>query len=169
MYYLSHLEDFIKDFYTKLEINSPQQLQFQEISRKLRIRVYYWPKTSQALFLDGYAYIFLYDQQNDQQLWQDFNHELGHVLFHVGNQFNMSEKFREYQEFKANQFMYHACVPSFMLNQLKIKDNTYETIEMIQELFCVEANFAKKRLEQYLNNLYFQSVIHNRQLTANRS
>lgn len=157
MYYTSHLEDFIKEFYTKLGIFSPQQLQFKEIANKLGISVYFWSNPSQALFLKDLAYIFLNDHQSNQQMWQDFNHELGHVLLHTGNQSKMIDKFREYQEYKANLFMYHACIPSFMLDELSILDYTYETIDLIRELFCVEKSFAIKRLEQYLNNRFYYS------------
>ncbi|MCS1383525.1 hypothetical protein NXZ75_15050, partial [Lysinibacillus sphaericus] len=54
--------------------------------------------------------------------------------------------FREYQEYKANNFMYHACVPSFMLDELEPSDLT---VENVQRLFNVEYDFAFKRLEQY--------------------
>lgn len=37
---MSHLEEFIKDFYTKIGIVSPQQLHFQEVAYKLGISVY---------------------------------------------------------------------------------------------------------------------------------
>lgn len=159
MYYLSHFEDYIKRLYTSMGVYFPQQLQFLEISKKLGIQVYYWARSSQALFHREYAYIFLNEEQSEQRIWQDFCHELGHVLLHVGNQHLMTKSFITYQEQKANNFMYHACVPSFMLHNLKISDYTYETIEMVKELFCVEESFAKKRLQQYLNNLFAQKMI----------
>ncbi|MEQ6048477.1 ImmA/IrrE family metallo-endopeptidase [Lysinibacillus capsici] len=66
-----------------------------------------------------HTYIFLNNQLTICQSWQDFGHELGHVLLHMGNQQRMYPLFREYQEYKANNFMYHACVPSFMLDELE--------------------------------------------------
>lgn len=156
---MSHLEEFIKDFYTKIGIVSPQQLHFQEVAYKLGISVYYWPNPSQALFMKNIAYIFLNEHLNEQQKWQDFNHELAHVLLHAGNQNNITESFRKYQEHKANHFMYHACVPTFMLDTLNIQDYTYNTILMVQNLFNVEHDFATKRLEQYINNKFYYSKI----------
>lgn len=93
------------------------------------------------------VYIFLNDFLLKEQQWQDFCHELAHVLLHTGHQGRMSPLFREYQENKANHFMYHACVPSFMLDEIEPNNLT---IEYVQEQFNVEYDFALKRLEQYL-------------------
>lgn len=98
------------------------------------------------------------EQLSEQQKWQDFNHELAHVLFHIGNQRKMTESFRLYQEYKANQFMYHACIPTFMLDDLKINDYTYKTVLKVQHLFNVEFHFALKRLEQYIHKKYYSKI-----------
>lgn len=103
---------------------------------------------SQALFLKDQAYIFINEKQTNQQKWQDFCHELAHVLLHRGHQGRMSPLFREYQENKANNFMYHACVPSFMLDEI---EPCNFNVEYVQQQFNVEYDFAFKRLEQYFN------------------
>lgn len=142
----SHLEDFIKEFYFKMNITTPPLLDFREIAKNLGIKVFYWSETSQALYANYLPYIFLDESLTQQQQWQDFCHELAHVLLHTGDQFYMYPLFREYQEYKANNFMYHACVPSFMLEEL---EPTELTVENVQWLFNVEYDFAFKRLEQY--------------------
>lgn len=152
MNYTTHTEDFIREFYTQMGILTPQQLNFQTIAIQLEIRLYYWPDKSQALFLKNHAYIFLNEKLKDQQQWQDFCHELAHVLLHSGHQGRMSPLFREYQENKANNFMYHACVPSFMLDELEQSDASAFTVQHVQQLFNVEYDFAVKRLEQYISN-----------------
>ena len=96
--------------------------------------------------------IFLDSRISAQGQWQDFCHELGHLLLHVGDQINMPPLFRQYQEFKANNFMYHACVPTFMLDSLSIKNMTTYNIHKIQTLFNVEYEFAQQRLNQYIVN-----------------
>lgn len=146
MNYTTYIEDFIRDFYRKIGILKPYQLDFQEITMYLDIQLFYWPENSQALFFREVAYIFLNEHLTQQQKWQEFCHELGHVLLHTGNQQRMYPLFREYQEYKANNFMYHACVPSFMLDEL---EPTELTVENVQRLFNVEYDFAFKRLEQY--------------------
>lgn len=154
MYY-SYLEDFIKDFFSTMGIISPSLLNFQVIANNLGIKVFYWPDSSQALFTKEQPFIFLNESLNPQQQWQEFCHELAHVLLHTGDQFYMSPLFREYQENKANNFMYHACMPTFMLEELQLVDCTPQTVMKLQELFNVEYNFALKRLKQYYNKQIF--------------
>jgi len=148
MNYTTHTEDFIEELYARMDILTPQQLKFKNISLHFGIHLFYWADKSQALFLKNQVYILLNEQLSDQQQWQDFCHELGHVLLHTGHQGRMSPLFREYQENKANHFMYHACVPSFMLNDI---DPSNLTVEYVQQNFNVEYDFAFKRLEQYFS------------------
>ncbi|HLR80429.1 MAG TPA: ImmA/IrrE family metallo-endopeptidase, partial [Bacillota bacterium] len=79
-----------------------------------------------------------------QKQWQDFGHELGHVLCHAGHQLKMNHMFLKYQEWKANNFMYHFCVPTFMLYQLKEVN-----VHNVMDLFNVEHEFACKRLASF--------------------
>ncbi|MER2040083.1 MAG: ImmA/IrrE family metallo-endopeptidase, partial [Solibacillus sp.] len=116
----THTEDYIKTLYLKLDIKKPQELKFQSIAEQLGIHVFYWPDASQALFTGSKAFILLNEKLTPQQQWEEFCHELSHVLFHVGNQSKIPTRFIEYQEAKANIFMYHAAIPTFMLDQLHI-------------------------------------------------
>lgn len=152
MVYTTHTEDFVQAFYQRIGITEPQQLDFRVIAEQIGLHVYYWPHASQALFLKGHAYIFLNENLTPQQQWQDFCHELAHVLLHVGNQLHLPKSFVEYQEHKANNFMYHACVPSFMLRDMQLPYDTKTAVWEVQEAFGVERAFAEKRLQQYTNN-----------------
>jgi len=151
----SHLEDFIKEFYFKMNITTPPLLDFRKIAKNLGIKVFYWSETSQALYANDLPYIFLDESLTQQQQWQDFCHELAHVLLHTGDQFYMYPLFREYQEYKANNFMYHACMPTFMLDEIQLYDYLPQTVVKLQELFNVEYEFALKRLTQYLNKRFY--------------
>jgi len=148
----SYLEDFIKDFFTQMGILSASLLDFREIAKNLGVKVFFWSDFSQALFANERPFIFLNESLSQQQQCQEFCHELAHVLLHTGDQFYMSPLFREYQEHKANNFMYQACMPTFMLDELQLDDSTPQTVMKLQELFNVEYKFALKRLTQYLNN-----------------
>lgn len=75
MYNSSHIEDFVKELYTRIDIFEPLQLNFKIISSKLGIRIFYWNEPSQALFLNNYSYIFLNAHLTEQAMWQDFCHE----------------------------------------------------------------------------------------------
>ncbi|MFE3576861.1 ImmA/IrrE family metallo-endopeptidase [Lysinibacillus sp. NPDC059133] len=152
MSYTTYTENLIKELYNRMGILTPQNLDFQTIAMQLQIQVFYWPDNSQALFLKERAYIFLNELLTKQQQWQDFCHELAHVILHIGYQGRMSPLFRDYQENKANNFMYHACIPSFMLDKLEQSVDNALTIQHVQQLFNVEYDFAVKRLEQYIGN-----------------
>lgn len=157
----TYTEDFIKEMYKKIGIESPQQLGFQKIADALGVKVYFWKNPSQALFIGSQAFIALNENLNESQQWQEFCHELSHVLQqngHQGYRGKMPRCWIEYQENKANNFMYHACIPSFMLDILNINDHSFHTVILIQKMFNVEYEFALRRLTQYLNNkklLYF--------------
>lgn len=60
--------------------------------------------------------------------------------------------FRLYQEWKAISFPLHVCIPTFMLERLKLTGDEYKDVWIIQEKFHVEREFAQKSL-QHLNNL----------------
>ena len=88
-----------------------------------------------------------------QQQWQDFGHELSHALLHVGNQVSVPLPFKLYQEWKAANFAFHVCIPTFMLLEMDLPAEERLAIYEIQKSFKVEREFAHKRLEQYLANL----------------
>ncbi|WP_346234548.1 ImmA/IrrE family metallo-endopeptidase [Lysinibacillus telephonicus] len=160
MRYTNHMEDFIKEMYTRINILVPEQLQISIIAKSLRVNVLYWNEGSRALFLRGNPYIFLNNRLTKQQQWQDFCHELAHVLMHCGHQNRLPPLFIEYQELKANSFMYHACIPTFMLNELAINDYFYSTVLRVSKLFQVEYEIALKRLTQYMQNKRFIQYSH---------
>ncbi|MEK4760808.1 ImmA/IrrE family metallo-endopeptidase [Viridibacillus sp. FSL E2-0187] len=152
-YCYSHLEDFVKSFYSRLHIYQPTDLNMFQIAKELRIKVFFWPNGSQALFFEQTGYIFLNNELSPQQQWQDFTHELCHVLLHSGDQMHLHPLFVEYQEHKAKNFAMHAAIPTFMLDELYRIHKYRLSVWMIQEMFNVEENFAKKRLIQYAEKL----------------
>lgn len=91
-----------------------------------------------------YNNIIFLNKSNKKREWQEFGHEICHYLRHSGNQTKMDPLFIELQEYQADSFAYHFCIPTFMLENLYYY-NTYN----IMQLFNVEHQFAKKRLEMY--------------------
>ena len=88
MNYTTHTEDFVKELYLKIDITKPYQLNYKTIANALGIRVFPAPYDgpSQALFVKNTPFIFLNRKLTPPQMWQDFCHELNHVLQHSGNQ-----------------------------------------------------------------------------------
>lgn len=134
----THLEDYVINIYKIVGISKPYELDMRTIAKRLGIKLVYWKST----FRIGNEIVLL--SGTKQSEWQRFGHELCHYLIHYGHQLNMHYLFRELQEYQADHFAYHFCVPTFMLEQLQ-NFNIYD----VMDLFNVEFEFALKRLEIY--------------------
>ncbi|MGE7984886.1 ImmA/IrrE family metallo-endopeptidase [Lysinibacillus fusiformis] len=149
----THLEDYIRDLFTSIGVTKPNQLDPRIIGPKLGFTVIYLPIDSVS-----YDNIIIIDSRlSEQEQWQEFCHELGHVISHSGNQTKTHPLFREYQEWKANNFALHASVPTFMLNKIKLPIDEERAIIKICLLFNVEYDFAERRLNHYINNHFFKN------------
>lgn len=144
-------EEYVNNMYRAIGIHHPHQLNLEEVAARNGIAIYYLPSDSlhigQAILID--------ERLSEAEQWQAFGHELCHALWHFGNQLTMPMPYQVYQEAKANNFAQYACIPTFMLQNLNMPAHEREAIWMIQETFGVERDFAKKRLDQYLRNLYY--------------
>lgn len=145
----THLEQYIYELYRNMNIVRPEQLDMRSIAKKLKINIYY------GNFNMRYGNNIILAKTTKQQQWVKFAHETGHYLRHCGHQLDMNPLFFELQEYQANHFAYHFCVPTFMLDQLK-----GVTVYDIMNLFNVEYEFALRRLEMHQNKYFERSVIH---------
>lgn len=152
-YLMTSIEEKIKSLYHSLGIHTPSKLDLFTISRKLNIPVYIGNWDSKVIKYRGKYRIVLNGHSSRQQQWEDFGHELCHVLNHVGNQLSMSPLFRELQEYQANNFMYHFCVPTFMLLEMEFPSYRNEAIKLVSDTFHVTLPFAQKRLELFENRV----------------
>ena len=149
MLYYTHLEDYIKKIYTSIGINKPEQLKRYSIASELGITLYTFNGASEGVYSNGRQYIFLNRNLTSEEQWQEFGHELCHVLRHAGNQKKMSRLFIEYQEWQADNFALHFCVPTFMLRAMSLPRDRKQAIWEIQMAFNVTYEFAKIRLEKF--------------------
>lgn len=153
---LSLLEEKVFSIYHSLNILKPSHIYhlnlIEDVSNMLNIKVYYFDESSEANNMGGIYRIFLNKNQSKQAIWQDFAHELAHILGHEGYQWSMHKPFREYQEWQAKQFAFHFCIPTFMLNHLEFPQLRCEAVGLIATLFNVEHTFADARLEKWLLN-----------------
>lgn len=154
MYRNSHLEDYIQQLHKDLSIDQPEQLNKYVIADQLNVGVYLTSNTSEAFYWQDRYYIFIDRSLNRRQRWQDFGHELCHVLRHSGHQGHMTPPFRELQEWQADNFMYNFCIPTFMLQRIRLPPDLNSAAYTIAEIFNVEVDFAKRRLERYQQKLY---------------
>jgi Zn-dependent peptidase ImmA (M78 family) len=82
---------------------------------------------------------------------EQFLHELGHVLRHYGDQTNMPQSLREYQEWDANLFAMYAAVPFHMVDFSRP-----HTVHSIMEEFNVTRALALKRIEDIRQKTYWE-------------
>ncbi|WP_249871575.1 ImmA/IrrE family metallo-endopeptidase [Oceanobacillus saliphilus] len=137
MYY-THVEEYVHDLYKGMHIREPHQLEIPRIANKLEINIQYASVNMRIMDV-----IFL-KRSSKQREWQAFGHEVCHYLRHSGNQLSMFYMFRDLQEWQADSFAYHFCIPTFMLQEIK-----HVTVYEVMSKFNVEYKFAINRLEMY--------------------
>lgn len=148
-YYTTQLEDYTKNLYQSLSIFVPEQMNMMKIAQKLNIWLYFAPIGSCAIEHNGLTSIVLDKRKSQQEQFEDFGHEIAHLLFHAGNQLNMSKMFLDYQEVKAQNFAMHFCIPTFMLQRLPLPSTRSEAIYLLSSTFNVTAELANKRSIHY--------------------
>lgn len=152
-YKLTPLENDIKNLYLSMGIQRPDQVDMDDIAFKLDIWIHEWKFKSRARSFKGMHSILLDSRISDQEKWQDFGHELCHILNHEGNQINMPPAFLEFQEVKANNFAMHFCVPTFMILDAGIPCTWNQATLFVMETFNVTESFARKRLLHFNNQV----------------
>src|SRR5690625_2027312 len=144
---MNDTECYVKHLFESLCVTSPNQLSIHHIAAKLKVKVIYWEYPSALAERRGKFNVFINQELNEQQQWQDFGHEMKHYCFDRGSQIYLKDSFIGYKEIKADYFSYHFCIPTFMLDLFK-EVSAYE----IARIFNVEPSFALKRMDMYRNN-----------------
>ncbi|MFE0506940.1 ImmA/IrrE family metallo-endopeptidase [Peribacillus butanolivorans] len=154
-YHSSLLEDWIKNFYYSLDIYHPHQLDFLDIAARLGMVITFKNITSRYFEQD----IIIDERLTSQEQWQEFAHELCHILRHEGNQIYMPKPFLELQENQANYFAYHFCIPTFMFLKLDMPNHRNQAIYYLANTFNVTNKFAAQRFDRYQNQIYTSQLI----------
>lgn len=149
LYPLSHLEEFTQKVYENIEIYDPTALNPYTIADSLNIGLYPIASSSQAVQYGNRKYIFLNNTLSSAKQFEEFGHELGHLLLHTDQQ-HISPNYRAYQEWRADLFALHFCIPTFML--LDLHTNDFNHVH-ISKLFNVTLPFAEKRLSIHQQRL----------------
>ncbi len=145
---MNNTESYIYYLYENINVLSNDHLSIDNISRIFNFEIIYWGYSSELVCFKDKHKMFINEQLTPQEQWQDFGHEMYHYFFDETSYSQLNEGYGAYSESKADYFMYHFCVPSFMLQQLK-----GVTAYDIMDLFNVEFDFALRRLEMYRNNV----------------
>lgn len=152
-YQMTTLEEDVQNLYTSLSIFEPDEIDMYCIADKFDIWIHYRDEKSEMKCVNGLYSIILNENKTELEQWQDFAHELGHVIKHVGKQHELRIMFRNLQECQANNFMYQFCVPTFMLLNYEISNymNISDGVPFISKKFNVTKEFAKRRLIHFRN------------------
>lgn len=157
-YVLTPLEEEIKKMYLSWGIRRPDQIELFKIAEKLDVWIHIADYESQAIEREEGLFSMVLDiYKSEPEQWEDFGHELAHILYHAGNQLHMSDSFADYQESKAENFALQFCIPTFMILEsglLSIKNQSVsflmetrnEMVLFLMETFNVTENFALKKL-----------------------
>ena len=150
------IELYVKKLYHSIDIKEPSQLDVNHLSKLLKVNLMRHSEFSLSLALGN---MIVLKSANSSTEWQTFGHEVCHLLRHVGNQASMHPLFVDLQEWQADYFAYHFCVPTFMLEKLELPNCLNAARSIVAETFNVEPAFAQKRLEMWRNKHISKGVI----------
>ncbi|UII56674.1 ImmA/IrrE family metallo-endopeptidase [Cytobacillus spongiae] len=173
-YTYTPLEDFVRDLYHKLNMFVPTDIDMVYIAEQFKVKLHFYDDGSTAVENGEELHMFIDERLTPQEQWQDFAHELCHLIRHNGNQLWLSTKlstdYIKLQESQAENFMYHFCVPSFMLLDYQVIDfhTLNEGVPFVSNVFNVTDEFAKKRLIMFLNQIQQAQLdeLHRKQMEA---
>ena len=155
-YNFSLLEDFIYKVYARIEVSDASQIDLFAIAQALDVSVFLHPYPTQAIVNDGRHYVFINDSTPQEEWWEVFGHELGHILLHAGNQGRLPLPFVEYQEWQADLFALHFCIPTFMLLSDDLPNDCRLATADVAEHYGVSLPFAYERLKIHKQKLFDQ-------------
>lgn len=164
IYTYSHLEDNVTEIYSKIGISDPHELNVENVSEKLGVTVMNGLVSSRAMQRGKEKIVILDLRLKKEKRWPVFCHEVGHLLQQAGNQLNMPNPFRIYQEWKADSFMYHFSIPTFMLQEMQFPKDINNATVIVAKTFNVSYSFSYKRLTRYFNKIYANELIYKREL-----
>lgn len=145
-YYTTALEDWVTNFYTRLNIFYPYQIDPSFIARKMNIFLREKPLPSTHQVVGRFRCIVVDSRLSKEERREAFFHELCHILRHVGVQSMMAEAFRELQERDARLFTKYAAIPYHMLQFINWND--LYIVEQMASMFKVTSSLCTERLEQ---------------------
>lgn len=147
-------EQWTEQLWNQAGIRSVAQLNIEEVADRLNVWIHYMNDTSRALEYLGMRSILIDNRLDRKRQWEEFLHELCHVLRHAGNQTLMPKAFCEGQEAEANRFVLYAAMPLSMLSGMKLPNRMDEAAVWLAERFGVTPLLASRRLEQIQRKIF---------------
>ncbi|MFP7469972.1 ImmA/IrrE family metallo-endopeptidase [Niallia taxi] len=145
-YQTTALEDWVTNFYLKLNIHSPQDINEDYIAREQRIFLHRKRIAPFFQIVGRYRGITIDLRETKNKQREVFFHELCHILRHSGNQGMMNKAFRELQEWDTKNFTKYAAIPHHMISYIPLYDEN--VIEQMANMFKVTPELCEERLNQ---------------------
>ena len=148
--YVFHTADeTVKKIYSSINLSHPDHLSPILIAESLNIELAYLPVNSMRINRN----IYLDDRLSTEEQWEQFGHELCHVLWHPDNQLHLTQSFIDMQERQANNFALYACIPTDMLMRMEMPPDRCHAIHRMMETFHVTRPFAERRLDLHIEKM----------------
>lgn len=146
-YMKTHLEEFVETLYLKIDVLRPIKLDIELMAAEMGITVEYILDSSKGLKAGSHFIVLLNDALSSALKWQEFAHEIAHILRHSGNQYLLPYDFRVLQEWQASHFALYFCIPTFILQEIDLPFHKRLAVTQIAETFGFEYSFAEERIE----------------------
>lgn len=158
-YQMTALEMWVEELYEGIGITKVDQLNIDELARRLNVWIHYGPIVSKGLEIHPNMYSMNIDSRlSPTRQWIDFLHELCHLLRHSGNQSILPELFTKAQEDEAEQFVLYAAMPISIIAKLHLPTRRDKAIEYLFRTFAVPKDLAERRLDQ-IERREYQGVL----------
>ncbi|MGO4540342.1 ImmA/IrrE family metallo-endopeptidase [Paenibacillus sp. 2TAB19] len=148
LYKLSDLENRISAIYRDNGIMNVSDLKLNDIASIFNTRVVYAKGKTKVLFDEGFAMLFIRDDDPEPVQRLDFFHELAHVAMHVGNQNRLPAAFVDLQEAQASLFQLYASMPFYMVEELLHDQDPTMVIKSLSESFKLPHSAVQRRIDQ---------------------
>lgn len=153
-YHPTPFEQWTESTWSNAGIDSLAQMNIDEVASRFNVWVHYLPEPSRALEYMGMRSVLIDKRLSAVRRWEDFLHELCHVLRHAGNQTTMPKAYCEWQEAEANRFVLYAAMPFTLLGKLSIPDRLDVATRFLAGHFGVTTELARQRLEQIQRRIF---------------
>ncbi|WP_134705133.1 ImmA/IrrE family metallo-endopeptidase [Ammoniphilus sp. YIM 78166] len=154
-YQLQSVDCAIKLLLDQAGFDRPERINLETLCGFLGIKFKYTPASfSLTRTKNGETKIFVAKDTDYFEQRKQFAHEIGHTLRHGGVQLAATKEYEEYLDHQADNFAERLLVPTHLLAQLDFPDDMNAAVGIVAEIFDVDLDLAKKRLREYLDNLF---------------
>lgn len=145
LYPTTALEDWVTEFYLRLKITRPEQIDEQYIAKIYSVFLNRKPMPAFHQVVGRFRSITVDTRVLKTIQREQFFHELCHILRHSGVQSAMPESFRLFQEWDSHNFTRYAAIPHHMLKFVDL-DDPY-VVDIMSTMFKVTPALCEQRLE----------------------